>query len=74
MYTTIKVSDELKSKLDHMKISDSETYEEVIEGLIEDRLSLNSDFIKDIENRRSELKKGKYTSLSQIKKELTSDV
>lgn len=74
MYTTIKVSDELKSKLDRMKISDSESYEDVIEGLIEDRLSLNPDFIKDIENRRLEVKKGKHTSLSQIKKELSLDV
>jgi hypothetical protein len=38
-----------------------------IEDLIEDRLSLNLDFIKEIEERRKEYKKGKIVSLKELK-------
>ena len=70
MYTTIKVSDELKKKLENMKFSENETYENVIEDLIEDRLSLNPKFIKEMEERRKEYKKGKVTTLEELKKEV----
>ena len=70
MYTTIKISEDIKKKLDEMKLAESETYAEIIEDLIEDRLSLNPDFVKEIEERRTEYKKGKYVSLEQLKKEL----
>ena len=68
MYTTIKITDVLKQRLDNMKLQDSESYAEVIEDLIEDRLSLNPDFIKEIEARRKE--KGKTVSLEDLKKDL----
>ena len=70
MYTTIKISEDLKKRLDEMKLAESETYAEIIEDLIEDRLSLNPDFVKEIEGRRTEYKKGKTVSLEQLKKEL----
>lgn len=70
MYTTIKITDVLKQRLDNMKLQESESYAEVIEDLIEDRLSLNPDFIKEIEARRKEYKKGKTLSLEDLKKEL----
>lgn len=69
MYTTIKISEELKEKLDHMKLQESETYAEIIEDLIEDRLSLNPAFIAQIESRRKEVKKG-TTSFEDLKKEM----
>ncbi|MFH1520159.1 MAG: hypothetical protein ABID61_00795 [Candidatus Micrarchaeota archaeon] len=69
MYTTIKITDELKKKLDNMKLQDSETYAEIIEDMIEDRLSLNPDFINEIKNRRKEYEKGKVISLEQLKKQ-----
>lgn len=68
MYTTIKISDELKKKLEDMKTQDSETYADIIEDLIEDRLSLNPDFINEIESRRREYKKGKKVSFEEIRK------
>ncbi|MCI0564870.1 MAG: ribbon-helix-helix protein, CopG family [Nitrososphaera sp.] len=70
MYTTIKISEELKKRLDEMKLQESESYAEIIEDLIEDRLSLNPDFIKEIEERRKEYKKGKTVSLEELKKGL----
>ncbi|MEW6748481.1 MAG: DUF2683 family protein [Candidatus Micrarchaeota archaeon] len=69
MYTTIKLTNELKHMLDQMKLQENESYADVIEDLIEDRLSLNPDFIKEIEERRKEYKKGKIVSLEDLKKE-----
>ncbi|MBI2079171.1 hypothetical protein HYT84_00270 [Candidatus Micrarchaeota archaeon] len=69
MYTTIKITDELKKKLEDMKLQENETYAAVIEDLIEDRLSLNPKFIKEIEERRNEYRRGKTVSFEKLKKE-----
>ena len=69
MYTTIKITGELKKKLDDMKLQASETYAEIIEDLIEDRLSLNPGFVREIEGRRKECKKGRVFSLGELKKQ-----
>jgi predicted CopG family antitoxin len=70
MYTTIKISDGLKRKLDDMKLQESESYAEIIEDLIEDRLALNPDFIKEIDERRKEGRRSKTISLEELKKGL----
>jgi predicted transcriptional regulator len=70
MYTTIKISKELKKKLDSIKITDGESYEEVMEDLIEDHLALSQEFIKDIEKARAEVKKGKTVTMAQLKARL----
>lgn len=67
MYTTIKISDVLKKKLDTIKISDGESYEEVIEDLVEDHLALNPEFVKAIEKARAEVKEGKVVTLAELK-------
>lgn len=69
MYTTIKITKELKEMLNLLRVQESETYAHVIEDLIEDRLSLNPEFVKEIEERRKEVKKGKLTSIEELKKE-----
>jgi predicted transcriptional regulator len=69
MYTTIKLPEALKHRLDEMKLQDSESYAEIIEDLIEDRLSLNPDFVAQIEERRKEYGKGKTVSLGELKKQ-----
>lgn len=69
MYTTIKITDTLKHKLEEMKLQENESYADVIEDLIEDRLSLNPDFVIQIEERRKEAKKG-TVSLEELKKGL----
>jgi predicted transcriptional regulator len=68
MYTTIKISDSLKKKLENMKITDGETYEEVIEDLIEDHLALNPSFVESVEEARKEIKTGQFVSLSKLKR------
>ena len=70
MYTTIKLSGKTKEKLDNMKMYDSETYEEVIEDLIEDHLSLNPQFKKSLDAARKEIKQGKHVGLADLKKEM----
>ena len=68
MYTTIKISETLKKKLENMKITDGETYEEVIEDLIEDHLAINPAFVDSVEKARDEIKGGKFVSLGKLKR------
>ncbi len=52
METTIKVSNEVKKHLDKMKIFERETYNNVIEVLIEDNLELNEETKRELEERK----------------------
>jgi len=52
MPTTIQVSDNIKRMLDKMKMFERESYNEVIERMIEDDLELNKQTKKEIEERR----------------------
>ncbi|MBI4155184.1 hypothetical protein HY498_03820 [Candidatus Woesearchaeota archaeon] len=72
METTIQVSDKLRDNLQIRKISEKESYEEVIWDLIEDSLELSEETKKDIAEARKEAKEGKFKTLAQIKKELGS--
>lgn len=68
--TTIQISNDLQSELSKKKISERETYEEVIWDLIEDTHELNEETKKEIAQARAEIKAGKVFTLAQIKKEL----
>ncbi len=70
MATTIQISDKLQQALAKKKLSDRETYEEVIWDLIEDTMELNEETKREIEQSLKEVKEGKTYKLSQIKKEL----
>ena len=52
MPTTIQISNEVKSSLDKMRIYERETYNELIENMIEDNLELNEKTKKEIEEAR----------------------
>ena len=52
MNTTIQVSQSVKRNLDKMKIFERETYNEIIENMIEDNLELNEKTKKEIEESR----------------------
>ena len=52
MPTTIQISDPVKKSLEKMKIFKRETYNDVIENLIEDNLELNGKTKKELEERR----------------------
>ena len=70
MATTIQISKELQDKLTKRKLSDRETYEEIIWDILEDTMELGEQTKKEIEEARNEIKKGKFKTLEQVKKEL----
>lgn len=70
MATTIQISADLQKELTNRKLSDKETYEKVIWGMIEDSQELNEETKRDIAEARAEIKAGRFHIFSQVKKEL----
>lgn len=75
--TTIQIPIKLKKELTSFKDYNRETYADVIEKLMsiakqdeEDKLELSDETLKDIEEARRDIKKGRVYSTKQIKKEL----
>ena len=64
MPTTIQISDNVKKILDRMKMMERETYNEILERMIEDDLELNEKTKAEIEEAR----KGKSISHAEVKK------
>lgn len=67
MATTIQISDSVKKSLNTMKIFGRETYNEIIENMIEDNLELNEKTRKEIEERR---KSNDFISIEDIERHL----
>ena len=70
MTTTIQVSEELKDRLSLRKISNKDSYEDIIWDLLEDTLELNDQTKKEIEISREEIAEGKFITHAELKKEL----
>lgn len=70
MATSIQISEDLQKELIKRKISDKETYEEVIWDLVEDSRELSEETKKEIAFARAEIKEGRFHSLAGVKKEL----
>lgn len=70
MPTTIQISDNVKVILDKMKMFNRETYNEIIERMIEDDLELNERTKKEIEERRKEIKLGKFVTQEEAKRKI----
>lgn len=68
--TTIQLSKEMKNTLEGMKLHPRESYEEVLERLLEDLRELNEQTKKEIEQAIREIKAGKYRTHDQLKAEL----
>ena len=68
MATTIQISPVLQKELNKRKLSDRETYEEIIWDLIEDTMELSEETKKELVEAREEIKQGKFHTLEQIKK------
>jgi len=67
MPTTIQISDNVKAILDRMKMIERETYNDIIERMIEDDMELNEKTKKELEERR---KNPKFISEEDAKKRL----
>jgi len=65
MATTIQISNDVKQVLDKMKMFQRETYNEVIENMLEDNLELNEKTKKEINKRR---KSKEFISHEEVKK------
>jgi predicted transcriptional regulator len=68
--TTIQISTAIRNSLDKMKIFHRESYNEVLERLMEDMSELNEDTKKEIEMARLEIKQGKFKTHEQVKQKL----
>ena len=68
--TTIQLSQDMKKILEGMKLHPRETYEEVLERLLEDLQELNEQTKKEIERAIREIKAGKSRTHQQLKDEL----
>jgi len=70
MATSIQISENLQKELVKRKLSDKETYEEVIWDLVEDSRELGEETKKEISFARAQIKEGAFHSLAEVKKEL----
>lgn len=70
MPTTIQISNEVKGFLDRMRIFERETYNEIIEDMIEDNLELNEKTKKEIEEARKRIAAGEFLTQEEVEKEL----
>lgn len=68
--TTIQLTKEMKGVLEGMKLHPRETYEEVLERLLEDLRELSEETKKEIEQAIREIKAGKYRTHDQLKAEM----
>jgi len=67
MSTTIQISDNVKKALENLKIFERETYNEVIENMLEDNLELNEKTLKEINERK---KSKDWVSMEDVEKHL----
>lgn len=70
MATTIQISADLQKELTNRKLSDKETYEEVIWDAIEDSQELSEETKRDIAEARAEIKAGKFRTFEEVNTEL----
>ncbi|MCL7413081.1 MAG: hypothetical protein M8353_05630 [ANME-2 cluster archaeon] len=70
MVTTIQIKEDVKSILTQMKLFERETYNDVLERLIEDVQELNKETKKEIESAIKEIKSGKYITHEDLAKEM----
>ncbi len=70
MVTTIQIKEDIKTALNKMKLFERETYNDVLERLIEDVQELNEETKKEIESALKEIESGRYVTHEKLAKEL----
>lgn len=71
MATTIQVSKQVKSALDKVKVFEKETYNEVLEWLMEDYAELTEETKKGLALAKAQIARGEFKTHEQVKKELS---
>ncbi len=70
MSTTIQVSNEMRDQLNSLKLFRRETYNDVIERILEDMQELNKKTKKEIGQAIKEIESGHYKTHEEVRKEL----
>ncbi len=70
MATTIQINEDMKNRLQMLKIYSRETYNDILERLLEDIQELNEETKKELEEAMKEYKEGKYITHEELVKEL----
>jgi predicted transcriptional regulator len=70
MVTTIQIREDIKLILTQMKLFERETYNDVLERLIEDVQEINKETKKEIESAINEINSGKYITHEELAKEM----
>ena len=70
MTTTIQIKDSTILALNKMKVFKDETYDDILEKLIEDVQELNDETKKEIEFALKEIEKGNYITHENLAKEM----
>ena len=70
MVTTIQVSGNLLNKLKGLKISNTESYENVIWDLVEDRMELSEETKENIKISEEQIARGEVAKWEDVKAEL----
>ena len=68
--TTIQIDKDLKTHLDGLKLHSRETYNDIIERLLEDQLELSDRTRREIEAALEAIRKGRFKTHEQLGKEM----
>ena len=66
MATTIQISNEVKKTLERMRVYERETYNEIIENLLEDQMEINQRTKDELRERK---KSSDFVSSKDVEKE-----
>jgi predicted transcriptional regulator len=66
--STIQLSTEIKRTLESMKVHPRETFNDVLERLVEDVRELDRQTLAEVEEARAEIRAGKYLTQDQVRK------
>lgn len=70
MATTIQISDDVKLFLDKLRLIERESYNDIIEFMIEDNLELNEKTRLEIKEAKADMKAGRIVSHNEVKRRL----
>jgi len=74
METTIQITHDLRSMLKTRKVSEKESYEDVIWGLIEDSQELSDEAKRNIALAEADAREGRVHKWTDVKRELGLNV
>lgn len=70
MVTTIKISENMHERLESLKMYPRETYNDVLERVLEDLSELNDETRKSIEEARKQIEDGEFITHEDLGKEM----